>query len=748
MIPCLILLFILVIFAIIFAFAVPRTHIFSFFFFTACTEFIVPVLGMLRSQIERESIKGIQDSYVIFSSVLRQRWPTLTTTSLPRHPTPITNLRTSSSMSTPLKLVHTNPKPPKAFKAKNKTQNAKKVKEIKVQVKETHSSAPIETLPPPPPPPLPQLVILDHRVAHLVHHPLSTDVDDDTCDTEHAEEVNEQDEEVPPHVSDALEASLNDLPDDEEEEDSQQEEEEEEDFDKFYNRFPHQIAYTAFKEHGTLPAIKKAVEERYPAWAANGYWLLTTGAHGGSKEIESVPTPDEAVGLLWAIGAVTAGKRLHNWPIIVPRDSLVKGAVECLRLLPPRRLSQGIMKYKNFGKQPRGYYKRSPPTKIDLETGINSANAIDVAVQQLPGTITPPALSAAMFSLGWLGGESYWVEHMEVLCARLPDAEYRKIKEVYNAIWALRASRHWTPHLALFEDNILAILEGFPANKMSARQVRHASYCAQGLVHLGYVPRRLFEVLAPLVVENFAWRGACSLCWALTIANELHSPLLPELLRALELRAPDVVDTGLPRRASASKIWQLFASLERMRPGYHFKKSWTPVMYRFADICEEDWKKLVHVETKMVSAVQRDVHRSMLSMGYLADLESTACGLSVDVAVPDEKLAVEVDGFAHFARNRPNQAVGNSLWKKRLLQAHGWLVVNVNVAEWARKRGAAEKRRFLKSSVIKEEEKRKERQAARLKKRKIWHKKRYNRGGAGAPPHPSAAFRKPKVTDS
>ena len=108
----------------------------------------------------------------------------------------------------------------------------------------------------------------------------------------------------------------------------------------------------------------------------------------------------------------------------------------------------------------------------------------------------------------------------------------------------------------------------------------------------------------------------------------------------------------------------------------------------------------------------------------------------------------EVEGFAHFARNRPNQAVGNSLWKKRLLQAHGWLVVNVNVAEWARKRGAAEKRRFLKSSVIKEEEKRKERQAARLKKRKIWHKKRYNRGGAGAPPHPSAAFRKPKVTDS
>lgn len=540
------------------------------------------------------------------------------------------------------------------------------------------------------------------------------------------------------------EASLSEreFHEDDEEISQPEEEEEEEDFgDLAYNEQPHRVVYLAFKEHGTLAKIKAAIEERWPAWANNRYWLLTSGAHGGNKEIDSVPTPDEAVGLLWAVGAVTAGKRIRNWPVTVPRDPLVKGLVECLRLLPARRAPQAAMSYKIFGKHNKRGISRPPPPKIDPETGVLK----HVVEMPPPRAITPAALSAAMFSLGWLGGEANWMEEMEVLCKRLPDAEYRKIKEVYNVIWALRAARHWTPHLPLLEASIISMLEGFKVSGMTPRQVRHASYCAQGLVHLGYKPKQLFEELAPLVVDFFAWRGACSLAWALTIANELHSPLLPQLLRGMELHAAEVVVTGLPRRASASKIWQLIASLERMRPGYALKKTWDPDMRKLAEIAHAEWQDLVRQETKMVSAVQRDVHRSMLSMGYTADLESTACGLSVDVSIPDEKLAVEVDGFSHFARNRPDLPVGNGLWKKRLLQAHGWLVVNVNVTEWGRKRGAAEKRLFLRSAIEKQVENKLQRQAARLKKRKSWHRR--HRGGGSAESHPRAALPKPKPTE-
>lgn len=52
------------------------------------------------------------------------------------------------------------------------------------------------------------------------------------------------------------------------------------------------------------------------------------------------------------------------------------------------------------------------------------------------------------------------------------------------------------------------------------------------------------------------------------------------------------------------------------------------------------------------------------------------CRPAVDVALPQQRIAVEVDGPTHYCRNRPHRPVGATLLKRRLLRQQGWAVVS------------------------------------------------------------------------
>ena len=60
-------------------------------------------------------------------------------------------------------------------------------------------------------------------------------------------------------------------------------------------------------------------------------------------------------------------------------------------------------------------------------------------------------------------------------------------------------------------------------------------------------------------------------------------------------------------------------------------------------------------------------------------------GLSLDVAQPDEKRAVEVDGPRHYLKDAEGRCVaenGSTRFKSRLLRRLGWDVVHVPFFEW------------------------------------------------------------------
>jgi len=68
--------------------------------------------------------------------------------------------------------------------------------------------------------------------------------------------------------------------------------------------------------------------------------------------------------------------------------------------------------------------------------------------------------------------------------------------------------------------------------------------------------------------------------------------------------------------------------------------------------------------------------------------------LSLDMAQPATKRAVEVDGPSHFAKNPTSRTYvenGPTRFKSRLLGRLGWDVVRVPFFEWARLETEAEK---------------------------------------------------------
>jgi hypothetical protein len=633
---------------------------------TTHTEFIVPVLGVLRSKIERESYKGIKYSYGIFEDVLnQQQWNTSSSSSgggggsttsstitaagnLSSGSSMVGNLNKSTAMST-----------------------------AKFQKEEGDSSG----------------ISLATKTAALL---------------EEGEEIGK---------GDAFIAEV------EEEVESDQDEE-----PLQTSKKPHKQAYYHYRGK-SFDEIKKIATEKWPAWADNRYWLLKSGSHGGSEVVSSCPTPDEAVGMMWAVVGYVSNKK-HGSPLraIVSRDAFVKGLVECFRVSKARTPPKGAIRVlrggggnaaggRGGGRGGKGRGGKNNKTAVTAAAAATTAAAVSNA---LAPVLSPSSISSAIFCIGYVESDCEWSKEIDDLCALIPVAEFTKVIEVYNVIWSLRSSRHWTPHLPLLEAAVVNLLTNLEEEEWTTRQMRHASYCAQGLVHFGHVPKELMTFLTPRVLEHWDWRAVCSFAWALTISNQLDSPLVPEIFKGIQIHAEEALQTGLHKHTTLSKIWQLVASLNRMRPGSFSRKSWNEGTKKLIEKAQAEWEELVNEDTKITSGVQKDVYRSMISMGYDADLECAVVGLSIDVAVQDIKLAVEVDGFGHFARNKPNQAVGNSLWKKRFLEANGWMAVNVNVKDWCNKRGAAEKREFLKEAIEQEEERKKLKDAARLKRKKYW----------------------------
>ena len=83
-----------------------------------------------------------------------------------------------------------------------------------------------------------------------------------------------------------------------------------------------------------------------------------------------------------------------------------------------------------------------------------------------------------------------------------------------------------------------------------------------------------------------------------------------------------------------------------------------------------------------VSSLHRDVMRALELSSTEYEEEAIIGIYSVDIALPDYKVAIEVDGPTHFTRMRPRRPLGQTLMKHRHLEGAGWVVISVSSDDW------------------------------------------------------------------
>ena len=83
-----------------------------------------------------------------------------------------------------------------------------------------------------------------------------------------------------------------------------------------------------------------------------------------------------------------------------------------------------------------------------------------------------------------------------------------------------------------------------------------------------------------------------------------------------------------------------------------------------------------------MSKTQSDVAAAVRLTGARYEEEAIVGLCSVDLIIPELKVAIEVDGPTHFTRTIPKRSLGPTMMKQRHLERAGWEVFSVNSGDW------------------------------------------------------------------
>jgi len=132
---------------------------------------------------------------------------------------------------------------------------------------------------------------------------------------------------------------------------------------------------------------------------------------------------------------------------------------------------------------------------------------------------------------------------------------------------------------------------------------------------------------------------------------------------------------------------------------------WVFVCFDHPHLCRLDphqQKRLREAYTQTMSRpsqLQHDVSNALSRLGWSHDFEHvTEEGFSLDMAQPETKHGIEVDGPSHYLRDTENGSFvenGATQLKTRLLGQFGWTITHVPFFEWDHLESEAEKRNSL-----------------------------------------------------
>ena len=104
------------------------------------------------------------------------------------------------------------------------------------------------------------------------------------------------------------------------------------------------------------------------------------------------------------------------------------------------------------------------------------------------------------------------------------------------------------------------------------------------------------------------------------------------------------------------------------------------------------------------SKTQSGVMKAVSTTGWRCESEAVVGVYAVDIAMPELKIAVEVDGPSHFTRTKPKRRLGPSAMKMRHLASAGWTVFPILSDDWDDRHASQEKLNQLRDIVMQQAE--------------------------------------------
>ncbi|KAG6545019.1 hypothetical protein Mapa_013711 [Marchantia paleacea] len=190
---------------------------------------------------------------------------------------------------------------------------------------------------------------------------------------------------------------------------------------------------------------------------------------------------------------------------------------------------------------------------------------------------------------------------------------------------------------------------------------------------------------------KFTLSELSSLSWSYTVLNELSRPsfaLIWSLIVKMSQGNAKQLQALSGQTMQLSQLHQVTLSLELEYPELDLLPG-EPLRA----MAESEWEKL-KIGKKSTSTTQKDVEMLLVSTGRQWVGEYSAASHSLDAALVEEKIALEIDGPTHFARNT-GRALGHTVLKRRQLSAAGWIVLSIPYQEWDELLGEAEQLEYL-----------------------------------------------------
>ncbi|XP_024533092.1 RAP domain-containing protein, chloroplastic-like [Selaginella moellendorffii] len=332
------------------------------------------------------------------------------------------------------------------------------------------------------------------------------------------------------------------------------------------------------------------------------------------------------------------------------------------------------------------------------------AELVASAMELLP-ECNAQGVSNIAWAISKIGGHLLYRGEMEIIArAALAKVDEFNPQNIANVAGAFASMQHSSP--ALFEklmDAASRVPKEFRAQELA--QLLWSFACMaqpldsfldsldaalqqeQGSLELGEEQFQEESFPGKLSIEQLS-----SIAWSYAVLGQLQRPFFAHVCK--EILAFEQ-DASLGQHKHMLQLTQLYQVVLALKwEGNHLELA---LGDRIEKLAAGAWEK-ERSSRKSTSFLQKDIERFLVCTGRQWIPEYVDADYSLDFAMKGGKVAIEVNGPSHFARNT-GDLLGHTVLKHRLLEAAGWKIISASYAEWENLQGESEHVDFIQKLV-------------------------------------------------